>query len=128
MAFAENLAVVVSLDPPVDVERGARNSADSEQQPAPIPTGVAYLTRGRPLRFIALGQAILRADSEIIGLAEGSLSERHVAFLALMILDRDGMLGRPGSNRGGPSEQRHRFAEILGMNRRSFRRWLARSL
>lgn len=89
--------------------------------------GVIYGTPTVRSRSIQVGEDVSETDSAEIGLAIGKLTERQVAFLILLILDRSGELGSR-KVAGKQRSQLLRFADYLGMTEHGIRKWLERSL
>lgn len=91
------------------------------------PVGIGYQTMDTCVPFIPVGKPVSPSDAETLGIRAGILSDRHVAFFLLLILDSDGELGSPPFA-GRELPQRLRFAEHLGMTERALRKWLERAL
>ena len=89
--------------------------------------GIGYNTQGTEVPFLAVGSCVPPDHAANLGIRPGILTDRHIAFFLLLVLDRDGELGsRSGSQ--NDSTQRVKFAERLGVPDTALRRWLARAL
>ena len=91
------------------------------------PAGIGYEVRRDSIRTLNVGEAIRPGVVTDLGFREGRLSERHVAFLLLLLLERNGDVRSP-IVKATASSQRRRFAERFGVRDGAFRRWLARAV
>lgn len=87
------------------------------------PVGVGYQLPHESGRVVRVGERVTLADARALGISIGQLAERQVAFLLLLILDREGELG-PRPIRDADRAQRRRFAEHLGLTERALAKWL----
>jgi len=87
------------------------------------PVGVGYELPDAPVCFIPIGGRVSQANARDLGICVGELTERHLAFLLLLILDRDGELG-PRAAAENDRSQRRRFGGHLGLTERGLAKWL----
>lgn len=88
---------------------------------------VEYAVGHQLPRKLNLGETLTARDEQELGLRAGKLTERHVAFLILLALDRHGEL-RPAAATSRHPPQRVVIADRLGMTVPALRRELGRHL
>ena len=89
--------------------------------------GVSYWIRGQRRPTLAVDDVVPTSVAEEIGIVANRLSERHLGFLLLVVLDAHGQLDLE-MVAGAPRPQRHRFADQLGMSKSGLRKWVERSI
>jgi tetratricopeptide (TPR) repeat protein len=87
--------------------------------------GLAYEVPGAEPKLLHVGEPVEQPDRRAVGLSTTMLSDRHVGFLALLILDREGELPVPSIVE---THQRSTIAEHLGLQVSALRRWAERNV
>lgn len=91
------------------------------------PAGIGFQFRRDVVRTVRVGERIRPEDVADMGFREGELTDRHVAFLLLLLLERNNELGSP-IVKTADRPQLSRLAEHLGRTEKGFQRWLARAV